>query len=543
MSSSAASSSSAVAASSSSVVTTVPTNDDDFELIQHKLNKDDAAVEHVTVFNDQAEVTRTISVELEKEGLHEIELAGLSSVVVPRSTRVSALKGKAKIIEVSYEKRFIEVVNDSDELGQAKERLEQIQLDLKDIALEKNRINKQLEFLKQYADKFCQVNVGDLTTTLTDQGIDAFSAFLESYEKRLQDGGERLLELDERNRALIKEKKDLTQLVTSWKPIDTSETNVIAVKVQVDRPKTLGLRIIYLVQSACWEPTYDVRATSDQPDIIQLVYYGKIKQSTGEHWDNCLFTLSTAQPSIEGKVPKLETFNLGWRTGDIYAPSASSSATSKHRGGTITANFDIPSKTSIRSDNKPHKVGVTMVELVPDLEHYAVPLKAAHAYLKATCKNPTTDVPFIHGNVNVFYDNTFVASTTIDDVNPNEEFFVYLGVDTQVKVVYKSGEAFSDREKKVFSSNINTKHFASTITVKNHKDKDLKITVDDQVPMSTDSKITVKMIEPSDPDTFKINDDTKKITWKLVIPPNHEEKLKLEYVVGWPTGREILGLF
>ena len=38
---------------------------------------------------------------------------------------------------------------------------------------------------------------------------------------------------------------------------------------------------------------------------LQVLYYGLIKQSTGEDWTNAKLSLSTANPSIGGSVPEL----------------------------------------------------------------------------------------------------------------------------------------------------------------------------------------------------------------------------------------------
>ena len=39
--------------------------------------------------------------------------------------------------------------------------------------------------------------------------------------------------------------------------------------------------------------------------FVQVLYYGLIKQSTGEDWTNAKLLLSTANPSIGGSVPEL----------------------------------------------------------------------------------------------------------------------------------------------------------------------------------------------------------------------------------------------
>lgn len=41
--------------------------------------------------------------------------------------------------------------------------------------------------------------------------------------------------------------------------------------------------------------------------LLQVQYYGLIKQQTGEDWENAKISLSTAQPSIGGSAPSLPT--------------------------------------------------------------------------------------------------------------------------------------------------------------------------------------------------------------------------------------------
>ena len=47
-----------------------------------------------------------------------------------------------------------------------------------------------------------------------------------------------------------------------------------------------------------------------QHSFLKISYYGMIKQSTGEDWNDAHISLSTAVPSIGGNVPELETLNV-----------------------------------------------------------------------------------------------------------------------------------------------------------------------------------------------------------------------------------------
>ena len=53
--------------------------------------------------------------------------------------------------------------------------------------------------------------------------------------------------------------------------------------------------------------------THPYPHTIQVHYYGLIKQSTGEDWENAKISLSTAQPSVGGSAPKLGIQNIQFK--------------------------------------------------------------------------------------------------------------------------------------------------------------------------------------------------------------------------------------
>ena len=46
---------------------------------------------------------------------------------------------------------------------------------------------------------------------------------------------------------------------------------------------------------------------------VQLHYYGRIKQSTGEDWENASLSLSTAEPSVGGSAPCLGIHYIQFR--------------------------------------------------------------------------------------------------------------------------------------------------------------------------------------------------------------------------------------
>ena len=76
--------------------------------------------------------------------------------------------------------------------------------------------------------------------------------------------------------------------------------------IVVDRETGKGghIRLNYLVSSVTWRPEYKVRAGKATEDV-QVDYLANLTQNTGEDWNQCKITLSTAQPMLNATPPAL----------------------------------------------------------------------------------------------------------------------------------------------------------------------------------------------------------------------------------------------
>lgn len=117
------------------------------------------------------------------------------------------------------------------------------------------------------------------------------------------------------------------------------------------------------------------------------------------------------------------------------------------------------------------------------------------------------DDRIILGPSQVFFDGNFVAKSTIPDVSPEETFSCSLGVDTAVKVKYhpqkrvkrtdKSGGLWSTIA--VSAGSTEVKAYSSRITVTNTRKWPLTtLVLKDQVPVSEDERVKVKLMNPSE---------------------------------------------
>lgn len=64
-----------------------------------------------------------------------------------------------------------------------------------------------------------------------------------------------------------------------------------------------------MIMNASWAPSYDVRVETKNQSV-QLLYYGSVRNTTGEDWKDVKLFLSTASPSTSAAPPPLRTLRV-----------------------------------------------------------------------------------------------------------------------------------------------------------------------------------------------------------------------------------------
>lgn len=199
--------------------------------------------------------------------------------------------------------------------------------------------------------------------------------------------------------------------------------------------------------------------------------------------------------------------------------------------------FAIPSKQTIPSDNKDHKVGISIENIPIDFMYDVAPKLMQSAFLTGKGKN-IRDYPLLSGNANVFLDNSFITTIPLNTIMPNDSFSVNLGVDEGIRVERKMINRFKETVGTFTSKTRITFEFENTVT--NHKKYPVEIVLSDQVPVVRDEQITVEVIEPSSK-TQTPNADGIFI-WKAVLQAGEKKIVKLKFAVEFPPGLYPYGL-
>eukprot|EP00794_Sanderia_malayensis_P000194 gene194-808_t len=576
-------------------------------------------IETVTVFLDRAEVNRAAETPVEA-GENEIVITGLPSVVDEDSVRVQCF-GEATIIEVSYKEEIIneeEPVSEEDnsnEIQKLKARKVEFEKQIEQVKQKITVLEKEKTFLINYGDRL-KTSPNDrtgekLADTFDKKSLDGFASFLEFFQTNCDKLNSDIFNLEQASKKLSEDVLVIQQQLEKLDPNgenaqrNTTIDRQVSILLEAENQTELKLVLSYVVTNAQWTPLYDFRAFSKDCKL-QLLYFGIIKQTTGEDWNDAKLSLSTAMPSVGGSPPELDAWYIhpaaGVRRGprknkmmmsfrksrgfsEEYDDNVLSSGATYEREhlslmaglydaaptrakkakapaskpyyeadvseGITSTCFEIARNSSIKCDNTGHKVSICQIELSPDFEYSSVPKLVAHAFLKANVKN-TSNYALLAGPANVFLDNNFLTKSYLEAVSPMEEFEVSLGADPSIKVTYKPLQ--KHRQTTGLMSKRTQTNYHQEIVIKNTKQSAVKITITDGFPKSRDEKIKVNLIEPIIPvtknKTEKADDthkpvklnDKNQVEWLLDIPPTETKVIHLKYNVDHPVDVDVRGI-
>mmetsp|Transcript_5258 Transcript_5258/g.6895 ORF Transcript_5258/g.6895 Transcript_5258/m.6895 type:complete len:262 (+) Transcript_5258:43-828(+) len=239
-------------------------------------------------------------------------------------------------------------------------------------------------------------------------------------------------------------------------------------------------------------------------------------------------------------------------------------------GGFGRSTFQIKQVTSVKSDNKPKKVTIAVINSEPSFLHLAVPSLEDAAYLQASTTNGSPFPLLPSDDVSVFFHNSFIAKTKMETVVPEESFRLFLGSDPEVSISYAPVKSLQTT-KGFIGSKKRAKHFGFQTTIKNNKSKAIVCVITEPLPCSQDDSVKVTLKEPSiealqtveqtqDFDAAAVhleshpsnlesteaavvhvlqNSITNNLIWILAIPSRGQIVVPFSYTVEWPKGSDI----
>jgi hypothetical protein len=194
--------------------------------------------------------------------------------------------------------------------------------------------------------------------------------------------------------------------------------------------------------------------------------------------------------------------------------------------------FDIKNPYTILSDGKQFSVEIGNYDFKADYEYYAAPKITEEAFLTAKI-NGFGDVNLISGEANIFFEGTFLGKTLLDVQNASDTLTLSLGVDKNVIIKREKQKDFNERQ---FIGSAQKDSRSFIIDIKNRKGQAVNLIIEDQIPLATNSDITIEKQELS---KAKVDESTGKLTWQFLLQPNEQKKLAIKYQVKYPKNKSI----
>lgn len=194
--------------------------------------------------------------------------------------------------------------------------------------------------------------------------------------------------------------------------------------------------------------------------------------------------------------------------------------------------FELQTPYSIPSDKKPFILEVKRYSLPATYEYICVPKADPDAFLLAHIGG-WEQYKLLSGEVNIFYENSFVGKTILDTRSLTDTLQVSLGRDKGIRV---TREKEIEKNSSRFLSSKTEETRSWNTTLRNGKSTPIEITLYDQVPVSTNDEISVRTENISG---GEYNPNTGEVKWKLKLNPSESKTLNLKYIVKSPKEKKL----
>ncbi len=508
-----------------------------------------ADIKQVTVFPDRAQVYRETSVSL-LTGKTILKVSGLSPYIDVQSIQVKGY-GEFTILSVNHQNNYLQNLEDSPEVKSIKSQIEALSIKVEDEKAAISILKEKEAFLianRSILVKEATFNIEQLkgVMELYTNNMDQITMTNLKKERVISEYGKQIAALQKQ----LADKLDKQQL----------PSGEISIVVTSDKPVSGRLTFSYVVLNSGWYPSYDIRV-DDINNPVMIYYKANVFQNSGISWKDVKLSFSNATPWVAGNVPVLSPWFIDYyiprsqmmirgaatmNQSRSEAPAMMEKADQtfmkaaetaplvvRKQVGQTTISFDIALPYTIPSDGKIQTVEIQRITTQADYKYVTIPKLSQLAYLTANITD-WAKLSLQSGEATLYFENSFVGKTNLDVNQLTDTLSISLGTDNSILVKREKRKDFTS--KRTIGSN-KTETYSFLITVRNNKTNPIKITVNDQIPVSSNSGITVDPLELSG---GRRNSQTGEIKWDLDIKPQETKQLVLTYSVKYPKDKTVI---
>ena len=336
-------------------------------------------------------------------------------------------------------------------------------------------------------------------------------------------------------------------------------THQIIVTVSTDIETSGSISLKYFTPNAGWTPSYDLRAEEiNKP--VGITYKARVFQNTGINWNNVNITLSTINPNQNNDKPVLAPWYISYYSpiqrgisnytlnqarpqsaekidmemDDLEVVDAKHISNFTEMSENMAAvEFELKIPYNIKSDGKEHLMAITTNKVKATFEYFAIPKKEREAFLMAKLTD-WENLNLLPGIANIYYDGTYIGQTRISPSTMTDTLELALGRDQRIIVSQKKTKNI-EKIKKV--SNEKESALTYQITIKSLKNTAIKLTIMDQIPMTTTDGIKIKL---DDKGNGTYNEYKGFLTWNVTLNPKETKKIVYGYTIQYDKDRVLV---
>jgi uncharacterized protein (TIGR02231 family) len=509
-----------------------------------------ADMKHVTVYPDRAQLSHESSFDL-SAGKTVLKLKGLSPYIDAQSIQVKGI-GEFTILSVNLQNNFLNNLEDSPEVKSLKSQIEVLQSKAED----ENAAIKTL----QQKEAFLTANKAILVKE-TPFSIEQFKAMMDLYTTNSDQINVTLLKKDRLIKDYEKQIAALQQQLSNKLGKQQLPSGEISVTVSSEKPVVGKLSFSYIVLNAGWYPSYDIRVDDINKPVV-IFYKANVFQNSGVEWKDVKLSFSNATPWVAGNVPVLNPWFI-----DFYYPAPitvtgygvarsqnapmmvqemavekksvmkdeviAQSVTVEKKVGEMSVTFDVAVPYTIASDGKAQIIEIQKTTTSADYKYVTIPKMSQTAYLTGNITDWAKQ-SLLSGEATLYFENTFVGKSYLNANQLTDTLTISLGTDNSILVKREKRKDFTS--KKVIGNN-KTETYSYLLTIRNNKANPVKISVNDQIPISSNSSIVVEALELSG---GILNSETGTVKWDIEIKPQEKKELIISYSVKYPKNQNII---
>lgn len=508
-----------------------------------------APVTGVVVYPDRARISSEAAVDI-PAGKSVVKLTALSPYIDPQSIQVKGT-GVFTILSVNHRNNYLTNLEEQPEIKNIRNQIEALQLKIEDEKTAIATLDEKLAFM--------QANREVISKSQNIQ-IEQFRTLIDVYATNIEQINTAKLKKTRLIKDYEKQVALLQQQLAELKNRGQMPSGEIAVNVSADKPLNAKLSFSYVVSNAGWHPSYDIRVDDITKPVV-IYYKANLFQNTGTEWKNVKLTFSTATPWISGTLPVLNPWFIDfYMPPRIQARSVSSKPEApvmlesvamadrntflkkeaeaapvmvEKREGEMSVNFDIAVPYTIPSDGKIQTIEIQRTTTPAVYKYVTIPKISNLAYLTGSITDWASQ-SLLSGEATLYFENTFVGRSFLNVNQLSDTLAISLGTDQGLLVKREKRKDFTTR--RTIGTN-KTETYSFLITVRNNKKSQVRISVYDQVPVSSNSNIIVEVPELSG---GKLNQETGRVEWEFDLKPGETRELVLTYSVRYPKNQTVI---